>query len=133
MLLAEVGWSPGRVAVLVTHIPRSNELEREIQLETVLDLFASLAPPAILLADLNTPPGTPRMEQFLAQSDAVDGLAAGGLKDTNRVDWILVRGLECVEARRVDNDASDHPLFTVRLRRPDMPTSGTTNGAPHSR
>lgn len=117
MLLAEIAWPPETLAVLVTHVTRSNDRERRIQLESVLDLFGRLEPPAILLADLNTPPGDPQMRKFLFRSDAVDALRQGGLEVAERVDWILIRGLECLESQRVATEASDHPLFTATLRR----------------
>ncbi len=121
MLLAEVEWRDKKLAVLVTHITRSNQREREIQLESVLELFTTLDPPAILLADLNTPPGDSRMDQFLAESDAFDAIRAGGVAGSDRVDWILVRGLKCLNSNRVDTNASDHPLFTARLAAPEAP------------
>lgn len=116
MLVAHIDGALGMVSVLVTHVTRSNDHDREIQLETVLNLFAALDPPAILLADLNTAPGDARMDRFLAESDAIDAIKAGGVLGSDRVDWILVRGLECLGASRVDTEASDHPLFRVRLK-----------------
>ena len=121
MLVAHVAGPRETVQVLVSHVTRSNEREREIQLNAVLDLFATLAEPAILLADLNTPPGDPRMERFLAETDALDALEAGGVSGKDRVDWILVRGLECRGSRRVDTNSSDHPLFTAVLVFPSTP------------
>jgi endonuclease/exonuclease/phosphatase family metal-dependent hydrolase len=118
MLLAYIEGPSGMVTVLITHVARSNEREREIQLEAVLNLFASLEPPAILLADLNTAPGDPRMDRFLAESGAVDAIKEGGVAGNDRIDWILIRGLGCLGSERVDNDASDHPLFVARLSCP---------------
>jgi endonuclease/exonuclease/phosphatase family metal-dependent hydrolase len=116
MLLVELRFGPENVAVLVAHVTRSNDAERKLQLESVLDLFASLEPPAILLADLNTPPGDPRIQRFLAESGSVDAITSGGAdRAEHRVDWILVRGLECLSASRVESGVSDHPLFTARL------------------
>lgn len=121
MLLAEIDIPQGPIAVLVTHIARSNDRERQIQLDTVLELFTSLEPPAILLADLNTPPGDTRMNRFLAETDAADVITDGGVAGRDRVDWILVRGLECLRSGRIDTDASDHPLFTAVLAIPPVP------------
>ncbi len=121
MLLAQIDGPQGPIAVLVTHITRSNDRERQVQLDTVLDLFASLEPPAILLADLNTPPGDSRMDRFFAETDALDAISDGGVPGTDRVDWILVRGLECLSSSRVNTNASDHPLFTAVLAVPDSP------------
>ena len=118
VLVAEIAGPHARISVLVTHLARGSSQEREIQLDTVLDVFSRLAPPAILLADLNTPPGDPRMSRFLAESDAIDAIAEGGALDGNRVDWILVRGLDCVRSERVESDASDHPMFTAVLSVP---------------
>ncbi|MGI6419686.1 MAG: endonuclease/exonuclease/phosphatase family protein [Thermoguttaceae bacterium] len=119
MLLVELGFGSESVAVLVAHVTRSNDSERRIQLESVLDLFASLDPPAILLADLNTAPGDPRIQRFLAESGSVDAITSGGAdRAEHRVDWILARGLDCLSADRVESGASDHPLFTARLAWP---------------
>lgn len=119
MLLVELGFGSESVAVLVAHVTRANELDRKTQLERVLGLFASLPPPAILLADLNTAPGDPQIRRFLAQSGAVDVITVGSAdRADHRVDWILARGLECLSAERVERGASDHPLFTARLAWP---------------
>ena len=116
ILLAYVDRPNGPLALVVTHLAPSSLPARERQLEAVLDLFASLEPPTVLLGDLNTPPGDPRMARFLEETDAVDAIAEGGVSDGDRVDWILVRGLECLGSERVDTGASDHPLFMARLR-----------------
>ncbi len=121
MLLAQVEWAHGTIAILVTHVTRSDQREREIQLEAALELFATLDPPAILLADLNTSPSDSRMERFLAESGAVDAIEEGGVRGSDRVDWILIRGLRCLDSKRIDTNASDHPLFAVRLTKPGMP------------
>lgn len=118
ILMAEIAGPNGRITVLVTHIARSNDRERQIQLETVLNLFTKLDPPAILLADLNTPPDAVRMDRFLAENRVVDAIAEGGNSGSNRVDWILVRGLDCLGSTRIDTEASDHPLFTAVLSFP---------------
>ncbi|MHB8901229.1 MAG: endonuclease/exonuclease/phosphatase family protein [Thermoguttaceae bacterium] len=115
MLVARLEAACGVVTVLVSHVARSDDRERQAQLETVLNTFGSLQPPAILLADLNTAPGDRQIERFLAESDAKDAIMDGGVAGTDRVDWILVRGLKCIDARRVKNDASDHPLYLARL------------------
>ena len=51
--------------VLVTHIDRK-EPQRSAQLARVIDLFLALAPPAILMGDLNTTAADPQLKALLA-------------------------------------------------------------------
>lgn len=120
ILLARINGPSGEITVLITHVARSDQRERKIQLEAVLKLFGSLEPPVILLADLNTPPGDPQMDRFLTESGAVDAIREGGVDGNDRVDWILIRGLKCLGSQRLDNGASDHPRFTARLNCLDL-------------
>ena len=91
MLLVELDFGSESVAVLVAHVTRSNDSERRIQLDSVLDLFASLDPPAILLADLNTAPGDPRIQRF-RRIRLVDAITRVRIAE-QIADWILARGL----------------------------------------
>lgn len=102
------------VQVLITHLGRHEE--RPAELSQVLDLFQSLATPAILMGDLNTPESDPILQSFLKSGRATDVLAR--LSEDQRrghIDWILVRGLECSAAGVAPKGDSDHPFYWANL------------------
>jgi endonuclease/exonuclease/phosphatase family metal-dependent hydrolase len=108
------------VNLLVTHIDRSDDRERTEQLRTVGDLFLSLATPAVLLGDLNTDASEPALKRLL-EADGVHDPLRDKLGDgaPRRIDWILVRGLETLDAGLVNNGASDHPHVWAELAWPN--------------
>ena len=60
--------------MLLTHITRNNETDRQEQLRTVLDMFLKLQKPAILLGDLNTTGDDPQIRRVLAMPGVGDPL-----------------------------------------------------------
>jgi len=94
---------------LVTHLDRSDP-QRSAQLRTVIDLFLALAPPAILLGDLNSTVDDPLIQRLLAAPGAVDALA-GTSAGKGRIDWIVSRGLKCTKSGMIPAGPSDHPCF----------------------
>ncbi len=100
--------------VLITHLnTREGRVE---QLKLVLDRFSHYNP-AILLADLNTTPDDPIILDYLQQEEVVDALAVtlAETHATQRVDWILTRGLEIRSGHMNENIASDHPYYSVEV------------------
>lgn len=110
-----IPWRDHNVNLLVTHLDRQHD--REIQLRTVFAMFQSLAKPAILLGDFNTPATDPVLSEFLARSDVID--AVGSLECSvagrGRIDWILARGLKRIDSGCVPTESSDHPLVWTEL------------------
>ena len=109
----------GSIHVLATHVTRRDPRDRAVQLKAVIELFLALEEPAILLGDLNSPPDSPMIQELMARADVDDPL--GRLADSlpeQRVDWIFVRGLKCVDAGVRDEGVSDHPLYWVELEWP---------------
>ncbi|MBK8976245.1 MAG: endonuclease/exonuclease/phosphatase family protein [Planctomycetes bacterium] len=104
---------PG-IDVFVTHVTRRPE--RDVQLATVLERFVT-TPRAILLADLNARPDHPALRALLDRGDATDAIATtlGPADHTERVDWILTRGLRVLAGGRIDGPASDHPAYWAEL------------------
>ena len=100
--------------VLITHL--NTREGRAEQLKLVLDRFSHYNP-AILLADLNTTPDDPIMLEYLQHEEVVDALAItlGETHATQRVDWILTRGLEIRSGQINENIASDHPYYSVEV------------------
>ncbi len=107
------------VNIVITHIDRSDDRERAEQLRTVGELFLSLATPAILLGDLNTDADEPALRRLLDAEGVHDPLRDKlGDDAPRRIDWILVRGLDTVDAGMVDHGASDHPHVWAELAWP---------------
>jgi endonuclease/exonuclease/phosphatase (EEP) superfamily protein YafD len=80
-------------------------------------LFQSLAAPAILMGDLNSRPDDPQLQSLLSE-DEVDSVLTrlGDAAPTDNIDWIITRGLECVDATYHHSGASDHPVIQATLR-----------------
>ena len=104
------------VNIIVTHIDRSDDLERHEQLRAVGDFFLALQKPAILLGDLNTDSSDPEIQRLLNEPDVVDPLAKKkGFQTPRHIDWILCRGLESADAGISPVGPSDHPHVWAEL------------------
>lgn len=109
MLLATVDFGGRDVRVLITHIDRSIDCQK--QLGIVIAMFLSLDEPAVLMGDLNSPADDEQLQALLAREgvhDVTDG--RGG------IDWIITRGFKTVQAEVRETEASDHPLVWAQLR-----------------
>lgn len=111
------------VYVIFTHLQRGDDPTpggRLDQLQDALSLFLSHSP-AILLGDLNTRRFEPLLKAVLDRSDVVDAVSRFLPEDhPRRIDWILCRGLEVMNAGRVDSGASDHPLYWCDVAVPSI-------------
>ncbi|MGA2060548.1 MAG: endonuclease/exonuclease/phosphatase family protein [Thermoguttaceae bacterium] len=104
------------IHVLLTHVNRRYDSEREAQLKEVISMFVSMAEPAVLLGDLNSTAQDAQIRQLMSSPGVIDAVGQVlGAKDPERIDWIFVRGLRCLDAGIVENDASDHPLVWAEL------------------
>lgn len=99
------------VNVINTHLDRDALSAR--QLAFVISAFRKAEGPVILLGDLNVRPGNPQLKA-LTNEGAIDALEQI-LGRVDRVDWILVRGLEVVDGGMTPRGISDHPHFWVDL------------------
>jgi len=106
-------WAGVPVAVINTHL--SKPTEGESPLEEVMHAFGQY-PRAVLLGDFNAPAHDGAMRRCMP-SDAKDALS--GLDDQDRVDMILVRGLEVDKAWSEPTGPSDHPFFAAQVRLKD--------------
>jgi len=106
------------VRLLVTHI--DTEVDRDRQLAAVFELFRSLEAPVVLMGDLNSTAEHPPVAALLAEPGVVDAVAAklGPGSQANRIDHLLVRGLEVIDAGVVVTPASDHPHVWAELAVP---------------
>ena len=115
MMVARVLVDEQPVHVIVTHLDRSSALDRQQQFHTVTSLFRSLAPPAVLMGDLNMDGSDPLMVELLQMSDVVSVLAGTPWEHDGHIDWILVRQMGVLEVGVNDSDASDHPCIWAEL------------------
>jgi len=105
-----------RINVLLTHIDRSDDRARAAQLRTVAELFLSLEEPAILMGDMNSRRTDPEIKRLLKHPGVKDPFEQKyGSQTPPSIDWILVRGLKCLDAGMVDRGASDHPMLWAEL------------------
>ena len=116
LVYAQIGPVDDPVRVLVTHVDR--RADRDRQLGAVLDYFRSLAPPALLIGDLNATFEHPMMAEILTDPQVI---ASNGWYPASpaagRVDWILARGFRAVGAEQCDVGASDHARIAIELER----------------
>ena len=116
LVYAQIGPVDDPIRVLVTHIDR--RADRDRQLRAVLGYFRSLAPPVLLIGDLNATFEHPMIAEILADPQVV---ASNGWYPAHvapgRVDWILARGFRAVGAEQCDVGASDHARIAIELER----------------
>ena len=112
LLIAHLGHRrDGQKADDSTADPIQRERDGHVQLDTVTSLFMSLAEPAVLMGDFNAFANDPLIKRLQNTPGVTDALArADTAGPENRVDWIFVRGLKCINAKVVPNEASDHPM-----------------------
>ena len=110
---------PIPIRLLMTHINRRYDAERQAQLRAVIALYLALAEPAVLLGDLNSDADDPQIRRLLGTPGVsrCGGSKAGpeGL-GADRLDHRP--GAAPVDAGVRDNGASDHPLVWAELELP---------------
>lgn len=117
LTLLELEFAGGTISALVTHIDRT--ADRRGQLDVALRRFLELPAPALLLGDLNSPADDPAIRAVLERPGVVDPLALFGEEERpGRIDWVLVRGLDVLDAGVRDLGASDHPCVWAELALP---------------
>lgn len=106
------------IRVLLTHLTRGDGRDRRAQLNMVGRLFLSLDEPVVLMGDLNSTRDDPLLAELLARPGVVDavGRMLGESDPTGRIDWIITRGLQPLDAGVVETRVSDHPLVWAELR-----------------
>jgi endonuclease/exonuclease/phosphatase family metal-dependent hydrolase len=113
LLIATVPGPGGPMTVLATHIDRA---DRDIQLAAVANVFDAMAPPAVLIGDLNANVSHPVLARLI---DTPGVIATNGTlapeTHPEGVDWIIVKGLQAVEATSCDVGASDHPRVALTV------------------
>ena len=104
------------VRVLMAHIDR--EQDRVPQLHAVIELFRGLQSPAVLMGDLNSGPDDPAIQLLLKDAgvDSVIHSRVGATAPQGNIDWLFVRGLDCLSDDYLASGASDHPVLKAEVR-----------------
>ena len=116
-----IGKENGRyLTILVTHLDRKTD--RQDQLEVIIRRFLEVPPPVILMGDLNSKRTEPRLVSLAGTAGVIDcfGRFASGEIVRKRIDWMFVRGLQCVQANLEPTSSSDHPWGWAELELPDL-------------
>ena len=106
------------IDVFLVHMSR--HIDQEIQFERICQGFLA-SERAILMGDLNVTRQFPPLAKLLQDSQACDAIGAtqGNADDPDRIDWILTRGLNVLEGEVIDEGASDHPFFSIKVGLPN--------------
>ncbi len=103
------------IPVYVTHLAR--RADQEVQLRAVFERF-SQHDCAIMMGDFNMDADFPLLQELIQTSGAQDALSkVPSDKDQARIDWILCKGFEVIDAGVENSVASDHPYYWCRLRK----------------
>lgn len=115
-ILAAVDIEDTRVNIIAAHLDTGVDQDR--QLATVIGLFRSLKEPAVLMGDLNCTSDHPMLAELLSEPGVVDAVSQklGEESRIGRVDHLLTRGLDVVNAAIVITEASDHPYVWAELK-----------------
>ena len=115
MLVCDIEFDNQNLTVINTHL--HTRQGREQQLEQVFAEFTKHER-AVLLGDFNTPPGDPQLIELIKNAGASDviGKLGSGKHLSQRVDWILTKGLNATHLKIVEPGASDHPAWLVSVR-----------------
>ena len=100
------------IVIMVTHLDRRDI--RTMQLHYVLDRFQQYSK-AVLMGDLNSMADDPQLTALLTDpvnQDAI-GTHLNETDDPERVDWIIVRGLNVISCGFNPRGPSDHPCYWV--------------------
>ena len=112
VLFLKVPLGAGSLNVLMAHLGKNENRLKQFPL--VAEMFLKLPPPAVLMGDLNTRPWDPMMTQLLRQPGVEDPVGER-IRPRDRVEFILVRGVNCRDAGLVENRASDHPVIWAEI------------------
>lgn len=104
------------IHVLLSHVTRRDDRDRQAQLRAVIAMYLALAEPAILVGDMNSDAEDPQIRQLLETRGVGDPVGEIlGPEAPGRIDWIFTRGFRCLDAGIRDDGASDHPLIWAEL------------------
>ena len=91
--------------------------EVEAEFRAQLRRFLEISPPVILMGDLNAKRTEPQLIELAGMPGITDcfGRFATGDLVKKRIDWMFVRGLNCIHAHLEPTLSSDHPWAWAEL------------------
>lgn len=119
-VVAVVDTAVGELSVAVTHLQNART-SAEVQLEVLLGALdqrlAGNPSPAVLMGDLNLPPeaALPRLREHGWTPVEVPPTFPSHGPD-QRLDWVVLRGLECIAVEVPDVRSSDHRPVVAEAR-----------------
>lgn len=115
VVLVKVAHPNGTINFLVTHV--ANKTDDPEQLRVIAELFMSLDEPAILMGDFNHTFNTPAMQELTSRPGVKSAAAVDYKNDKGQIliDWMLYRGLDCIETEVIDRFVSDHPTIRAEF------------------
>jgi len=117
MTIAQCVFQGEELIVINTHL--HTKKGRQAQLTQVLQEF-SLYPRAVLLGDFNSRLTEPLLKEALASEDIQDAVLLGTGERTEeqaeRIDWILIKGLQVLDGMTIKKGVSDHPYYQVTVK-----------------
>jgi endonuclease/exonuclease/phosphatase family metal-dependent hydrolase len=116
----------GGVAVIVTHLDEypdaASAAVREDQLRALLERWGHISPPVIIAGDLNALPESRAIALLTAAGFRDLAVGAGAtvpvIEPTERIDYVLAKGLTALSARVSRSTASDHRAVVVDVALP---------------
>lgn len=113
----------GDVNVIVTHIASADDDEQ--QLKALVNLFMSIEEPVIMMGDFNNRITHPLLGKLINENLA-KSVVDYSTSEEHYIDWILYRGLECIDTKVHPRGPSDHPAIRAEFAFPDEDTTSTT-------
>lgn len=121
-VLVKLAHPNGIINVLVTHV--ANKGDDPEQLRTISELFMSLAEPVILMGDFNHTINSGAMIELTSRPGVKSAVPLDYENDKGHIliDWMLYRGLECIDYEVVPRFVSDHPMIRAEFTWPNANT-----------
>jgi endonuclease/exonuclease/phosphatase family metal-dependent hydrolase len=114
-VLCEFDFNGRTVHAIATHV--DFKTGGDAQLAEVIRVFLAQPEPAILMGDLNHPRVDPQISKLLSTPGVCDAVEQVlDERPAGRIDWIVLRGLQTVDAGVVDIGASDHPAYWAEVK-----------------
>lgn len=114
MTIVELTWQAETLHVINTHL--HTRKGREEQLKIVLNEFTKY-PRAILMGDFNSKPDELLLLELLKSNNIIDAIDKTQIEPnpSQRIDWILTKGLKITNGRYLEKGISDHPYYEINL------------------
>ena len=113
VLRADLIIEGGEIPIFVTHLSR--RIDQEVQLKTVISKFQQYDR-AILVGDFNMERASQPLMEIINQSEYCDAITMTSEDYSNRIDWIITKGVEVVDGGHHPKGASDHHFYWIEVK-----------------